>query len=89
MIETCFDKLDDIEAVSGKSASFCSKKRKNDQTAISSITKASRSMYVYKCNLIFRQYNNHHWNLVPMRPRLNVKRVQTLWKKDFINSLEL
>lgn len=60
MIEICFNKLEDIEAVSGESACLATKKRKNDTRIIGSISKTSRSKYGHKCDLIFRQYNNQH-----------------------------
>jgi hypothetical protein len=60
MIESCFDQLEDIEAVCGESASLGSKKRKNDSRTIEGITKATRSRYGHKCDLIFRQYNIRH-----------------------------
>lgn len=54
MIETCLDKLENIEAVSGESACLGSKKRKNDNSSIGSISKTGRSKYGHKCDLIFR-----------------------------------
>lgn len=62
MIETCFDKLDDIEAVGSESACIGTKKRKNDKRTIESISKITRSKYGHKCDLIFRQYNNQYTN---------------------------
>ncbi|KAI9258465.1 hypothetical protein EDC94DRAFT_661010 [Helicostylum pulchrum] len=60
MIESCFDKLEDIGAVGGESACLGTKKRKNDTRTIGSISKISQSKYGHKCDLIFRQYNNQH-----------------------------
>lgn len=60
MIESCFDKLENIEAVCGESASLGSKKRMNENRGIESIAKATRSRYGHKCDLIFRQYNIQH-----------------------------
>ncbi|KAI8636323.1 hypothetical protein BD408DRAFT_426326 [Parasitella parasitica] len=60
MIESCFDKLENIEAVCGESASLGSKKRMNEGRGIESITKATRLRCGHKCDLIFRQYNIQH-----------------------------
>ncbi|KAG1547275.1 hypothetical protein G6F46_009446 [Rhizopus delemar] len=60
MIEACFDKLEDIEAVGGESACLGSKKRKNEKRSIDAITKMPRLRYGHKCDLIFRQYDNQH-----------------------------
>lgn len=60
MIESCFDKLEDIEAVGGEFACLGTKKRKNNTRIIGSISKISRSKYGHKCDLIFRQFNNQH-----------------------------
>lgn len=60
MIEPCFDKLENIEAVGGEFASLGSRKRKNDKRAISSITKTARLKHGHRCDLTFRQYNNQH-----------------------------
>lgn len=60
MIESCFDKLENIEAVCGESASLGSKKRMNEKRGIESITKATWLRYGHRCDLIFRQYSIRH-----------------------------
>lgn len=60
MIESCFDKLENIETVCGESASLGSKKRMNEKRSIESTTKATQLRYGHRCDLIFRQYNIRH-----------------------------
>lgn len=60
MIETCFDKVKGIEAVTGESASLGSKRRMNQNSTPTAINNMSRLAYGYKCDLVFRQYDNGH-----------------------------
>ncbi|KAG2190961.1 hypothetical protein INT46_006819 [Mucor plumbeus] len=60
MIESCFDKLKGVEAAIGESASLGSKRRMNKNRHISAITSAPRLKCGYKCDLVFRQYDNGH-----------------------------
>lgn len=60
MIESCFDKLKGVEAAIGESASLGSKRRMNKNRHLSAITSAPRLKRGYKCNLVFRQYDNKY-----------------------------
>lgn len=60
MIESCFDKLKNVEAVVGESACLGTKRRKNDKRHINAISPMPRLKSGYKCDLIFRQYQNKH-----------------------------
>ncbi|KAI7889393.1 uncharacterized protein EV154DRAFT_467451 [Mucor mucedo] len=60
IIESCFDKLKGVEAAIGESASFSSKRRMNEKRHKSAITSAPRLKCGYKCDLVFRQYDNGH-----------------------------
>ncbi|KAI8082440.1 hypothetical protein BDF21DRAFT_493174 [Thamnidium elegans] len=59
MTESCFDKVKGIEAVTGESTSLGSKIRMN-QNRIPTAINMSRLAYGYKCDLVFRQYDNGH-----------------------------
>lgn len=60
MIETCFDSVNNLDAVVGGSASMASKKKKNKGRAISALEAISRMTYGHRCDLIFRNYENGH-----------------------------
>ncbi|KAG0761222.1 hypothetical protein G6F16_001075 [Rhizopus arrhizus] len=60
MIESCFNKVKGIEAVTGESASLSSKRRMNQNRTPTAITNMPRLAYGHKCDLVFRQYDNGH-----------------------------
>ncbi|KAI9340358.1 hypothetical protein BD770DRAFT_372594 [Pilaira anomala] len=60
MIESCFDKVKGIEAVTGESASLGSKRRMNQNRTPTAINNMSRLAYGHKCDLVFRQYDHGH-----------------------------
>ncbi|CAO3672119.1 unnamed protein product, partial [Rhizopus stolonifer] len=60
MIESCFDKLKGVEAAIGESVYLGSKRRMNKGRHISAITSIPRLKSGYKCDLVFRQYDNGH-----------------------------
>ncbi|KAG1455988.1 hypothetical protein G6F56_006937 [Rhizopus delemar] len=60
MIESCFDKFKGVEAITGESACLGSKRRVNKIRHISAITSTPRLKCGYKCDLVFRQYDNGH-----------------------------
>lgn len=60
MIETYFDRIENLEAVIGESSSFASKRRKNSRRAISSLEAMPRMACGYRCDLVFRMYDVGH-----------------------------
>lgn len=60
MIESCFNKVKGIEAVTGENASLGSKRRMNQNRTPTAINNMSRLAYGHKCDLVFRQYDNGH-----------------------------
>ncbi|CEP17512.1 hypothetical protein [Parasitella parasitica] len=65
IIESCFDKLRGIEAAIGESASLgCERRQMNENRHISAINSATGLKCGYKCDLVFRQYDNGH-SVVP------------------------
>lgn len=57
MIETCFDRIKNLEAVIGESSSFASKRRKSSGRAISSLEAIPRTAYGHLYDLVFRMYD--------------------------------
>jgi hypothetical protein len=60
MMESCFNMVKRIEAVTGESASLSSKRRMNQNRTPTAINNMPRLAYGHKCDLVFRQYDNGH-----------------------------
>ncbi|KAI9485246.1 MAG: hypothetical protein EXX96DRAFT_603610 [Benjaminiella poitrasii] len=60
MIEICFDRIENLEAVIGKPSSFASKREKNKGRAISSLEAMLRMSYGHRCDLVFRIFDVGH-----------------------------
>ncbi|KAI8977701.1 hypothetical protein BDF20DRAFT_914007 [Mycotypha africana] len=60
MIETCFDKFEDLEVAIGEPMSSTNQKRKNQMRTISGIMPMVRKSMGHKCDSIFRTYQVKH-----------------------------
>ncbi|GAA5809293.1 hypothetical protein MFLAVUS_002699 [Mucor flavus] len=56
-LESCFNKVKGIEAVTGENASLGSKRRMNQNRTPTAINNMSRLAYGHKCDLVFREAN--------------------------------
>jgi hypothetical protein len=60
MIETSFDRIENLEAVIGEPSNFENKNRKNKGRAIISLEAMPRMTYGHRCDLVFRKYEVGH-----------------------------